>query len=86
MARFLDLFPSKVKLSKDKVKRAIWTRLANASPALLKKRFRARQLALHAGVEVDYRMDRQGLIYVLRGNTLITVHSGRAGRWVRKAA
>lgn len=81
MARFLDLWPAKAKLSKGRIKRTLWTFIANARPAVLKPQFRARQMAAHAGREVDYRMDRQGRIFVLRGNTLLTVHSGRARRW-----
>ncbi|MFO1458253.1 MAG: hypothetical protein U1G08_02520 [Verrucomicrobiota bacterium] len=85
MARFLDLCPSLEKRSKDKIRKRIWTQIANARPAVLKRKYRARQLAKYGGEEVEYRMDQEGRIYVMRGGALLTVHNGCARRWIAVA-
>lgn len=85
MARCLDLWPFLAKKSKAKIRKRIWTRIANSRPAVLKRRYRARQLAIHGGEEVEYRVDQEGKIYVMRDGALLTVHNGHARRWIPSA-
>lgn len=85
MARCLDLWPSLASKPKATIRRRIWTQIANARPAVLKRKFRARQLAKYGGEEVEYRIDKEGRIYVMRGGALLTVHNGHARRWIAVA-